>query len=375
MLSSIASDAGYLVLIPLGAAAFISLGRHPVAGIAAAFAGVSAVFGVNLIITPLDGVLTEITNDAIHLLNPGYSIDLTANVYFSVVSTILMSIVCAVITDRVVEPRLGRWDRQDAAEDLPADATAGVSEAESKGLRAALFALIGVVIVIGLLTAPAGAPLRNPQTGAIIGDSPLMNSLIVLIMLLFLVTGFAYGRAAGVINSASDAIGAITKTFSGLGGLLFLFLVISQFLAYFNYSNIATIIAVTLGDALKSANLGAVPLLIMFVLVTALLNLIIPAAIAKWAILAPIFVPLFMKLNLAPAAVLAAYRVADSPGNVITPLMAYFGLIVIFTQKYQKDAGVGTVVAIMLPYAAWLTVLWTGLLLLWYLLGLPFGPA
>lgn len=194
-------------------------------------------------------------------------------------------------------------------------------------------------------------------------------------MLLFLVTGFAYGRAAGVINSASDAIGAITKTFSGLGGLLFLFLVISQFLAYFNYSNIATIIAVTLGDALKSANLGAVPLLIMFVLVTALLNLIIPAAIAKWAILAPIFVPLFMKLNLAPAAVLAAYRVADSPGNVITPLMAYFGLIVIFTQKYQKDAGVGTVVAIMLPYAAWLTVLWTGLLLLWYLLGLPFGPA
>ncbi len=366
-LSSVASDAGYLVLIPLGASAFLTLGRHPIAGLAAAFAGVAAVFGVNLIITPVDGVLTEITNDAIHLLNPGYSIYLTANLYFSIVSTVLMCVVCTVVTERIIEPRLGAYHGEQPAE------TESTSTDEARGLRAALFGMIGVGIVIALLTLPQGAPLRNPETGALIGNSPFMNSLIVLIMLLFMVTGFAYGRGAGTITTLTQAIAAITKTFSGLGGLLFLFLVISQFLAHFNYSNLATIAAVDLADLIERANMGSLPLLIVFVLLTAAVNLIIPAAIAKWAILAPIFVPLFLKLNIAPAMALAAYRVGDSPGNVLTPLMAYFGLIVIFAQKYQKDAGVGTVVAMMLPYTAILYVVWVALLVLWYLAGLPLG--
>jgi aminobenzoyl-glutamate transport protein len=222
VLSSVASDAGYLVLIPLGAAAFLSLGRHPVAGLAAAFSGVAAVFGVNLIITPVDGVLTELTNDAIHLLNPSYSIYLTANLYFSIVSSVLLCAVCTLITERVVEPRLGDYQGE-----RPADSE-GSSIEESRGLRAALYGLIGVGIAIALLTLPPGAPLRNPETGALIGDSPFMNSLIVLIMLLFLVTGYAYGKGAGTIRNVSEAINAITKTFSGLGGLLFLFLIISQ---------------------------------------------------------------------------------------------------------------------------------------------------
>jgi aminobenzoyl-glutamate transport protein len=368
VLSSVASDAGYLVLIPLGAAAFLSLGRHPIAGLAAAFSGVAAVFNVNLIITPVDGVLTEITNDAIHLLNPNYSLYLTANIYFSIVSSILLCIVCTIITERVIEPRLGPYTGDAKAE--AADAT---SANEARGLRNALFALIGSLVVIGLLALPPGAPLRNPVTGALIGDSPLMNSLIVLIAGVFFATGFAYGRGAGTITNLTQAIASITKTFSGLGGLLFLFLVISQFLAHFNYSNLATIAAVNLSDVIEHLNMPPLPLLIVFVLVTALVNLIIPAAIAKWAILAPIFVPLFMKLSVAPAVVLAAYRVGDSPGNVITPLMAYFGMIVIFAQKYQKDAGVGTVVAMMLPYTAVLYVVWTVLLIVWYLFGIPLG--
>ncbi|HEY2619351.1 MAG TPA: AbgT family transporter [Acetobacteraceae bacterium] len=368
VLSSVASDAGYLVLIPLGAAAFLSLGRHPIAGLAAAFAGVAAVFGVNLIITPIDGVLTEITNDAIHLLNPGYSMYLTANLYFSIVSAILLCVVCTVITERVIEPRLGEYHGE-----RPTEESAGTSAGEARGLRFALYGLIGILIVIALLALPPGAPLRNPETGALIGDSPLMNSLIVLIMLLFLVTGYAYGKGAGTINTLTEAIAAITKTFAGLGGLLFLFLVISQFLAHFNYSNLATIAAVRLSDIIESANMGSLPLLIVFIVITAVVNLIIPAAIAKWAILAPIFVPLFLKLNVAPDVVLAAYRVGDSPGNVITPLMAYFGMIVIFAQKYQKEAGVGTVVAMMLPYTAVIYVVWTVFLVLWYLLGIPLG--
>jgi len=368
VLSSIASDAGYLVLIPLGCAGFLSLGRHPIAGLAAAFAGVSAVFGVNLLITPVDAVLTEITNDAAHLIDPSHTIYLTANLFYAAVSTVLMSWVCAVVTERVVEPRLGPYTGDAVAE--PAEQT---SPEEARGLRAALWGFLAVVAAILALSLPAGAPLRSPETGALIGNSPLMNSLIPLIMLLFLVTGFAYGRAAGTITSMTQAIAAISKTVSGLGGLLFLFLVISQFLAHFNYSNLATVAAVSLSDMIEHANLGTVPLLLVFILVTVVVNLIIPAAIAKWAILAPIFVPLFVKLHVPSEVVLAAYRTGDSPSNVITPLMAYFGMIVIFAQKYQKDAGIGTVVAMMLPYFAALTVAWTALMFVWYLLGLPFG--
>ncbi|MFL5284043.1 MAG: AbgT family transporter [Rhodopila sp.] len=368
VLSSVASDAGYLVLIPLGAAAFLSLGRHPIAGLAAAFSGVAAVFNVNLIITPVDGVLTEITNDAIHLLNPNYSLYLTANIWFSIASSILLCIVCTIVTERVVEPRLGVYHGAVTAESTVTDAAK-----EALGLRYALYALIGSLAVIALLALPPGAPLRNPATGALIGDSPLMNSLIVLIAAVFFATGYAYGRGAGTIATLTQAIGAITKTFSGLGGLLFLFLVISQFLAHFNYSNLATIAAVNLSDIIEHANMGALPLLIVFVIVTALVNLIIPAAIAKWAILAPIFVPLFMKLSVSPALVFAAYRVGDSPGNVITPLMAYFGMIVVFAQRYQKEAGVGTVVAMMLPYTVVLYAVWTVLLILWYVFDIPLG--
>jgi aminobenzoyl-glutamate transport protein len=223
VLSSVASDAGYLVLIPLGAAAFLSLGRHPLAGLAAAFAGVAGVFGVNFLIVPLDGILTEITNDAIHLLNPAYSIALTANFYFAVVSSLVLIVVCALVTDRVVEPRLGEYQGE-----MSADSGGEVSPAEAKGLRFALYALVSSVIIIALLTFPAGAPLRDPQTGAIMGNSPFMDSLIVLIMLVFLAVGIGYGVGARTITSMIDGINAVTKTFAGLSGLIFLLFVISH---------------------------------------------------------------------------------------------------------------------------------------------------
>jgi aminobenzoyl-glutamate transport protein len=217
--------------------------------------------------------------------------------------------------------------------------------------------------------------LRDPQTGSIIGNSPFMNSLIVLIMLVFLAIGIGYGVGAKTIASMVDGINAVTKTFAGLSGLIFLLFVISQFLAYFNYSNIATIVAVDLGDALEHANLGTIPLMLGFITVTGVVGILIVGAIPKWALLAPIFVPLFMKLGIRPEAVLAAYRVADSPPNVVTPLMPYFALIVVFAQRYQKDAGVGTVVAMMLPYGVVVSIVWILLFLAWQLLGLPYGPA
>ena len=378
VVSSIASDAGYLVLIPLGAAAFHSVGRHPLAGIAAAFAGVAAGFGVNFLITPTDAILTEITNEAIGLVDSGRTIDLTANLYFGAISTVMITIIASLITTRIVEPRLGAYDPSVApAEDEAADATDAdepSEELQSKGLRWAGFATLGVIALLAALTLPPGAPLRNPETGDIIGTSPFMDSLVVIISMIFLAAGVGYGRAVGKLSSLTEAIEAVTKSWAGLAGLLFLFLLIAQFIAFFNYSNVATVAAVQLGDLLESASIGTIWLLIGVILMTVIVNLIIPQAIAKWALLAPIFVPLFIRLGVEPQTVLAAYRIGDSPTNVITPIMAYFPLIVVFASRYDKNSGIGTVIALMLPYALILTVVWLVLFASWYLLGIPLGP-
>ncbi|TCI00012.1 AbgT family transporter [Roseococcus sp. SYP-B2431] len=368
IVSSIAADAGYLVLIPLAAAAFLSVGRHPLAGLAAAFAAVASAFLVNVLIVPTDGILTEITNDAIALVNPNVSIDLAANLWFSIASVAMLTVLIALITERVIEPRLGTY-----VGDYRLEGDTGLSDDEGRGLRWALWGMIAVLAFLAVLTLPPGAPLRNPETGAIIGNSPFMNSLIVSIALVFLVCGTAYGLGARTMKSTNDVIGAMQKAIASLSGLILLLLVISQFIAFFNYTNMATLAAVSLAEVLTRANLNAIWLLVGFVVVVFLLDLIITAAIAKWAIFAPIFVPLLMQLGMSPEAVLAAYRVGDSPMNAITPLNAYFAMIVTFAIKYQKDAGVGTVIALMLPYVVLLSVVWTLFLVAWYLTGLPWG--
>lgn len=367
IVSSIAADAGYLVLVPLGAAAFLSLGRHPLAGLAASFAGVAAVFSVNILIKPLDALLTEITNDAIHLLNPNMSIDLAANLWFSIASVFLLTVVVSLVSEKIVEPRLGPYtgERPEQHE--------GITTEESKGLKYAAGAVLAVLLFFALLTLPSWGPLRNPETGSLVANSPFMNGLIVFITMLFLAAGWAYGCGAGTMRTSVDVIKAMEKAVAGLAGLIFLLFIISQFIAFFNYSNLATIAAVKVGDWLETAGLGALPLLIGFVFVVAILDLIMTGAIPKWAIFAPVFVPLLMRLGVEPAAVLAAYRVGDSPMNAVSPLNAYFALIVSFAMKYQKDAGVGTVIALMLPYVAALFVAWPLLLALWLVMGLPWG--
>jgi aminobenzoyl-glutamate transport protein len=369
VLSSIASDAGYVVLIPLGASAFLSMGRHPLAGLAAAFAGVAAAFGVNFLVKPIDGILAEMTNDAAHIVDPAKSIELTANFYFGVASSLWLIVVCTFVTDWLVEPRLGKYQGVSPAEEGQA-----MSAEESRGLLFALAALVGAVTVLALLTLPPGAPLRNPETKSLIGNSPFMDSLVFLIMIVFLVTGAAYGVGARTIKTVQDGIDAVTKTFSDLGGLLFLFFVISQFVAYYNYSNIGTIVAVNLADLLKQAHFGPAPLLFGFIVIGFLLCFPLPNILPKWAIMAPIFVPLFMKLGVGPDVVLAAYRVSDSPPNVINPLLPHFALVIGFARQYEQKAGVGTVVALMLPYTAATSVAWVLFFFAWYWLGLPFGP-
>ena len=379
IVSSIASDAGYLVLIPLGAAAFMSVGRHPLAGMAAAFAGVAGGFGVNVLVTPTDAVLTEITNESIHIVDPSKSIDLTANLWYGIGSTIVLTILLGIVTSRIVEKRLGAYDASvapvvDASDIQKADDAPEVSgDADRKGLRlSGIYTAIAAAVIL-LLTLPPGAPLRDGATGAIIGDSPFTNSLIVIITILFFAAGLGYGRGSGTIKGNNQVIDAITKSWAGLAGLLLLFLLIAQFIAYFNYSKMPQVAAVKLGDLIENVNIPNIWLLLIAILITIPIGIIIPQAIAKWALLAPIFIPLFMRLGVDPAAVLAAYRTGDSPMNIVTPIMAYFPLIVVFAARYDKRSGIGTVIALMLPYFVALTVVWTAFFLAWYALGIPWG--
>ncbi len=370
-LSSVATDAGYLILIPLGAAAFLAIKRHPIAGMAAAFAGVAATFAVNIIFTPLDAMLTEVTNEAIGLAG-GTPITIASNYFFMIVSTIVLSIVIAVVTERMVEPRLGTY--QDEATEADTDQEEISPALEARGLRAALFGFLGVLALVILATAFPGAPLRDPETGAIIGNTPFMDSLLFIIALFFLISGIGYGFGVGAFKKADDVIAAITKTFASLAGLVFMLLMISQFISYFNFSNLPQVIAVSLAELLERAGIPAIPLLVGMILVIVLLDFIIPGALPKWAIFAPIFIPLFMRLGTSPQTVLAAYRIGDSPVNTLTPLMVYLPFIVTIAQRYQKNAGIGTVVALMLPYALVVLLVWIVLFVLWFVIGIPLGP-
>jgi aminobenzoyl-glutamate transport protein len=376
IISSVASDAGYLVLIPLAAVAFISVGRHPLAGVAAAFGAVSAAFSVNILLTPADGVVVGITNEAAQLVDPGVSLDLLSNLWFGIGATLFLTVVITLITTKIIEPRLGEWDRSKADhEELEREEGPGIDpEAEARGLRWALYATLGVLVVVALLWLPPDAPLRNPQTGDLIEDSPLMNSLIVVISATFLAAGWAFGRAAGTVKGSDDLLGMITKSWASLASMLFLFLLIAQFIAYFDFSNIAQVTAITLGDFLEELDPSKLILLVGFIFLVMLVDFIMPAKIAKWAILAPIFIPLLLRLGVAPESVLAAYRAGDSPMNVLTPLMPYFPLMVVFAARYDKDAGIGTVIALMIPYALIVAAMLTLFFVAWFLVGIPWGP-
>ncbi|MEV4666304.1 AbgT family transporter [Microbacterium sp. LWO12-1.2] len=371
VLSSVATDAGYLILVPLAAAAFLTVGRNPLAGLAAAFAGVGAAFGANLLITPSDSMLTEITNEV--LTSAGMEpIEVTQNFYFGIVSSILLAVVALLVTVFITEKRLGAYDRSGLT---IADETENIDhDAEARGLRFSFWALLGYVALIALLTAPPGAPLRDPETGAIIGTTPFMASLVFIISLAFLVCGLAYGAGARTLRGGSAAVGAIAKTFASLGGLLVMFLMIAQFIALFNWTNLPTVAAVSAAELLQQANVPAIVLLLAFILVIVILDFILPGLVPKWVIFAPVFIPIFASLDVAPQTLLAAYRVGDSPVNVLTPLMVYLPFMVTVAQRYKKDAGIGTIIALMIPYAMWMLISWVALYVVWFLLGIPWGP-
>ena len=372
VMSNIASDAGYVILIPLGAMIFRAYGRHPLAGLAAAFAGVSGGFSANLLIGTLDPLLAGISQAAASIIDPGYEVAVMGNYWFMFASTFLITILGTIITDKIVEPRLGKYTGEvHGEEDL---SLTTITDLERKGLRRAGLAALAYIVVIAIACIPADSFMRNAN-GQIFGSpaSPFVNGIVTLITFLFMIPGAVYGKTVGTFTKDNGVCNAMSKAMSTMGSFLALAFVSSQFINYFNYTKLGTIIALAGASFFKSAEIGLIPLVIIFVLFSAFLNLFMGSASAKWNILAPVFVPMFMLLGYSPELCQLAYRIGDSSTNLITPLMTYFAVIIVFAQKYDKKAGIGTLTATMLPYSLTFLVCWTIFFVLWLTVGLPIG--
>ena len=370
VMSNVASDAGYVILIPLGAMVFRACGRHPIAGLAAAFAGVSGGFSANLVVGTLDPLLAGITQAAVSIIDPGYTVQVMGNYYFMCASTIVITILGTIITDYVVEPRLEAFGGELLAEEDASLTT--VTDEERKGLRAAGIAAVIFVVVIVASLIPQNSFFRNAE-GAILGNTPFVNSIVVLIALLFFIPGAAYGLASGTFKNSNDVCNSMSKAMAGMGSFLALAFVSAQFINYFSYTKLGTIIALAGAEFFKSINIGLIPLMVIFVLFSAFMNLFMGSASAKWNILAPVFVPMFMLLGYSPELCQLAYRIGDSCTNIITPMMTYYAVIIIFAQRYDKKAGIGTITATMLPYSICFIICWTIFMIIWLTLGMPIG--
>jgi len=370
VMSNVASDAGYVILIPLGAMVFRACGRHPLAGLAAAFAGVSGGFSANLVVGTLDPLLAGITQAAVSIIDPNYTVQVMGNYFFMCASTVLITVLGTIITDFIVEPRLESFGGELLAEED--DSLTTVTDEERKGLRAAGIAALVFVALIVVALIPKDSFFRNAE-GAILGNTPFVNSIVVLIALLFFIPGSAYGLAAGTFKNTNDVCNSMSKAMASMGSFLALAFVSAQFINYFSYTKLGTIIALAGAEFFKSINIGLIPLMVIFVLFSAFMNLFMGSASAKWNILAPVFVPMFMLLGYSPELCQLAYRIGDSCTNIITPMMTYYAVIIIFAQRYDKKAGIGTITATMLPYSIGFLFCWTIFMIIWLMLGMPIG--
>lgn len=373
VISNIASDAGYVILIPLGAMIFRAYGRHPMAGFAAAFAGVSGGYSANLLIGSLDPLLAGISQAAASDINPDYTVSVMGNYFFLFVSTFLITILGTFVTNKIVEPRLGTYSG--ALTDKEDDSLTTITSTERKGLRnAGIIALIYIAIIL-IACIPESSFLRN-ENGAIFGTptSPFVDGIVILITFLFMLPGIAYGKTVGSFTKEKGVCVAMSNSMSSMGSFLALAFVASQFINYFNYTKIGSIIALSGANFLEAINIGLIPLLIIFIVFVAFMNLFMGSASAKWNILAPVFVPMFMQLGYSPELCQLAYRIGDSCTNIITPMMTYFAVIIAFAQRYDKKASIGTITATMIPYSLIFLLGWIIVLIIWLALGLPIGP-
>ena len=390
MMGNLAADAAYVVLIPLAGVIYAAAGRHPIAGIAAAFAGVSGGFSANLLPGQLDALLFGITEAAAEAIVPTWQANIAGNWYFIAAMTFVFLPVIWYVTDRLIEPRLGRYVPQgqaavsaggaappphneaeaqaDEAKDEP------LTEGQRKGLRRAGLATLFVIGLWLFFTLGPGTPLIDQEAPPEGRLTPLYQSLVAGFFILFLLAGWAYGKAAGTMNNHRDLVRMMSESMGDLAYYLVLAFAAAHFVAMFNWSNLGLISAVHGASGLQQLALPGPVLLGLIVLFSAALNLFVGSASAKWALLAPVLVPMLMLLGFSPETTTAAYRVGDSATNIITPLMVYFPLILIFCQRWDKDFGLGSLAAMMLPYSLWLLASGTLLIMAWVALDVPLGP-
>ncbi len=381
MLSNHAADAGYVVMIPLAAIIFASVGRHPMAGIAAAFAGVSGGFSANISPGQLDALLFGITEAAVDGagIDPSWTMNIAGNWYFIAVLMVIYLPVIWYVTDKIIEPRLGKWvpDERQAAE--YGDEDKPLTDAQRKGLRRAGLAILGVCVLWAIMTFMPGTPLLADENAPVgqewyVTATPFFRSLVAGFMVLFLAAGWAYGSAAGTIKNHRDLVDMMAEAMKDMGYYLVLAFAAAHFVAMFNWSNLGLITAVHGADGIEASGLPLPIALGLIVLFTGLLNLFVGSASAKWALLAPVLVPMLMLLGVSPEGATAAYRVGDGATNIITPLMVYFPLILVFAQRWQKDFGIGSLTAMMIPYSVWLLISGVILMMVWIFLGIDLGP-
>lgn len=368
IISNTASEVGYVLLVPLSGVIFQSVGRNPIAGIAAAFAGVSGGYSANLLLGTIDPLLAGLSEEAARIIDPTYIVNPAANYYFMFVSTFFIAIAGTWVTEKIVVPRLGKYEAEENINGIEK-----LSKSEKRGL---VFASIGTFIFVLLILAGTvfdDGFLRDPETGSLL-KSPFMSGIVALIFIGAAIAGIAYGIGAGSFKSDSDVMKGMGKAMETLGVYIVLVFFAAQFVAYFKWTNLGLIFAIEGAVILESSGLGPIPLLIAFIMLSSIINLVMGSASAKWAIMAPVFIPMFMLLGYSPELVQVAYRIGDSTTNIISPMMSYFALIIAFIQKYDKKAGIGTVIATMLPYTLVFFTVWTLLLVVWFLLGLPLGP-
>ncbi len=370
IISGLAVEAGYVILIPLGAMLFHALGRHPMAGLAAAFCGVSGGFGANFFIGSVDPILAGISTSAAQLIIPDMVVNPAVNYYFMIASSFVVLFVGTWVTDRVVEPRLGKYEGT-----TEKFAIQQLTREERKGLRWAGISTLIFVVLMALTVVPENGLLRDPETGSVL-HSPLFDGIIIGILLFFFIPALVYGRITGTIKNDKDLMKHIIKSMSGMGGYIVLVFFAAQFVYFFNHSNLGLIIAIKGASGLRDIGFTGPMLIVAFVFLSAFINLFMGSASAKWAIIAPVFIPMLMLLDnpYHPGITQAAFRIGDSLTNLITPMMSYFALIVTFAQKYDERYGIGTIISTMLPYTIFLTIFWTLLMVLWVYLGIPLGP-
>ena len=365
--SHLASEVGYVILIPLGAMIFHALGRHPMAGFAAAFAGVSAGFGSNFLIGSVDPILAGLSTSAAQIIDPAININPMVNYYFMVVSAIMVIVVGTWITEKIVEPRLGKYSGNEAALEIEQ-----ITPLEKKGLR---WAGVGTLIFIAVMAwtiIPENGLFRDPDTGGIL-KSPFFSGIIVGLLLLFFVPGIIYGIIVKTIKNDKDVVKHMTSSMQGMGGYIVLVFFAAQFIYWFNYSNLGLVVAIDGAQFLSQIGFTGIPLILSFLLLSAFLNMFMGSASAKWAIMAPVFVPMFMILGYHPGLTQAAFRIGDSVTNVITPMMSYFALIVTYAQRYDEKNGIGTIISLMIPYTVIFMLVWAAIMTIWMLLGIPVG--